>query len=109
MKKHFKHLFLITFLMGGSCIAAPDPVTIQDLLAKNACLGCHAISSRLVGPGFKEVVARYPGMEVARLAASIRSGGQGKWGALEMPAQKQLSEADSLSLAEWVLAGSPQR
>lgn len=108
MNKHLKHFLVSTFLVGSTCHAAPDLAATRDLLAKNACLGCHAIGSRLVGPGFKEVAAKYQGMEAARLAASIRAGGQGKWGALEMPTQKQLSEADSLTLAEWVLAGSPQ-
>ena len=40
------------------------------------------------------------------LAASIKAGGSGKWGPVPMPSQPALSEADALTLANWVLAGA---
>ncbi len=65
------------------------------------------MSSRVVGPSYKEVAARYakdPTMDAAALAARIRSGGKGHWGTMEMPPQPNLSEADARTLAEWILA-----
>lgn len=89
--------------------AAVDIGRAKALLSQNACLGCHSVSSRLVGPSYHEVGAKYKGGDPATLAARIRSGGTGKWGQLEMPPQTNLSEADAKVLAEWILAGSPDQ
>lgn len=89
--------------------AAVDAAKAKDLAMKNACLGCHAVNSRVVGPSYSEVAAKYKGMDAAKLAASIRAGSKGKWGAMEMPAQAHLAQDDLLLLADWVLAGAPDR
>lgn len=61
--------------------AGSDPVA--KLLEANACSGCHALETRVVGPSFREVAQRYAGDAgaAARLAAKVRSGGQGALGA----------------------------
>ncbi len=90
-----------------SALAAVDATQARELAQKNACLACHSVSSRVVGPSYKEVAARYakdPTMDAAALAARIRSGGKGHWGTMEMPPQPNLSEADARTLAEWILA-----
>ncbi|MDE2201548.1 MAG: cytochrome C [Burkholderiaceae bacterium] len=89
--------------------AAVDVGRAKALLSQNACLGCHSVSSRLVGPSYHEVGEKYKGGDPATLAARIRSGGTGKWGQLEMPPQTNLSAADARVLAEWILAGSPDQ
>jgi cytochrome c len=73
-----------------------------------ACTACHGVSAKVVGPGFREIAARYAGDAAAagRLAARIRAGGTGAWGQVPMPAQPQVAEADALALARWVLAGA---
>ena len=76
-------------------------------LAKNKnCLACHAIDTKLVGPAYKEVAAKYKGDKSAeaKLAKKIREGGSGVWGAIPMPANPQVSEAESVTLAKWVLS-----
>jgi cytochrome c len=77
----------------------------EALARKNDCLGCHAVATKLVGPAFKDVAAKYAGQADAQtmLVQSIRSGSVGKWGDLPMPAHPKLSEADARSLAAWVL------
>ena len=87
--------------------AAIDAAKAKELASKNACLGCHAAATKLVGPAYKDVAAKYKGKAPAELAARIKSGGSGKWGNVPMPAQAQLSDADAKLLAEWVLAGAP--
>lgn len=62
---------------------------------------------RLVGPSYREVAAKYQGMDAVNLALSIKAGGKGKWGPIEMPPQPGLSEGDAKLLADWVLAGGP--
>jgi len=91
--------------------AAPAPVAgaavdVNALLAKSACLGCHAVEQKVVGPAYREVAAKYRGDGAAleKVAASIRQGGSGKWGAVPMPPFPQLSEAESKALASYVLA-----
>lgn len=81
-----------------------DPV--QQLLAAYACNGCHALEERVVGPSFKEVAGKYAGNAdaAARLAAKIRAGGQGVWGAVPMPPNPGLSHADLKAIVGWVLA-----
>lgn len=60
---------------------------------------------KIVGPSFTEVAAKYTGTDDAAtsLAASIKNGGAGKWGAMAMPPMAGLSDAEALALAEYVL------
>jgi cytochrome c len=79
-----------------------------DLAKKNACMSCHAVDKKLVGPSYQDVAKKYAGQKdaVANLAKSIKAGGAGKWGPVPMPAQSALSEADAKTLATWILAGA---
>ena len=76
------------------------------LLAKHGCVACHAVDKKLVGPSYKEVAAKYASDKTAvdKLAKKIVAGGSGVWGAVPMPANAQVNEADSKKLAAWVLA-----
>lgn len=79
-------------------------------LAKaRACLSCHGVVGRQVGPGFAQVSERYHGEDgaAARLASHIREGSVGRWGRLVMPPQVRVSEAEALSLAKWILTQPP--
>ncbi|HMS80604.1 MAG TPA: c-type cytochrome [Burkholderiaceae bacterium] len=89
-------------------LAATPAFANLDLAKKNACTACHAVDKKLVGPSYQEVAKKYAGQKdaVAQLSASIRKGGSGKWGAVPMPAQPALSDADVKTLAEWVLGGA---
>ena len=77
----------------------------EALARKSDCLGCHAVATKLVGPAYKDVAAKYAGQADAQamLAQSIRTGSVGKWGDLPMPAHPKLSDADAKKLAAWVL------
>lgn len=107
---------LKTMLMaaaGVAALASPvhalDAAAAKALAQKNACMGCHAVDKKLVGPAYKDVSAKYKGMNPAELAASIKKGGSGKWGPVPMPAQAALGDNDAKLLAEWVLAGAPDK
>lgn len=87
---------------------AGDNAAVQALLQKHACVGCHAVQTKLVGPALREI-ARKQGSRadaVAYLAARIRSGGSGVWGAVPMPPQA-LPDEDARSIAQWLAAGAP--
>jgi cytochrome c len=87
---------------------ANNPAAAALALAqKNNCLACHGVESKIVGPAFRDVAAKYSARADAQtyLAGKIKSGGQGIWGAIPMPAQT-LSEADARQLAQWLAAGA---
>lgn len=80
----------------------------QALAQKYTCVACHQPAVKVVGPSWKDIGARYGEGKgsAAQLAASIKSGSSGKWGAMPMPAQAQVPDADLQSLAQWVLDGA---
>lgn len=77
-----------------------------ELAQKNACMACHAVDKKLVGPAYADVAKKYAGQKDAEatLVANIKKGGSGKWGPIPMPAQAALSEADAKTLAKWILS-----
>ncbi|MDO9405405.1 MAG: c-type cytochrome [Polaromonas sp.] len=86
--------------------AAPPSGDVKALLQKNACLACHGIDTKLVGPSFRDIANKYKtrGDAALYLSGKIRTGGQGVWGAIPMPAQS-LGEADAARIAQWMLQG----
>ncbi|MBC7954836.1 MAG: c-type cytochrome [Cytophagales bacterium] len=83
------------------------PAFADEALAKSKnCMACHAVDKKLVGPSYKDVAAKYAGdaKAVDALATKIVKGGSGVWGAIPMPANTQVSEADAKKLAAWVLS-----
>ena len=83
--------------------ASDDPT--EKLLGAHGCTACHNVDKRVVGPSFKEVAAKYSGDARAaeRLAAKIRTGGQGAWGNVPMPPNPGLSDPDLQSVVSWLL------
>jgi cytochrome c len=85
--------------------AAAEGNPVAKLLDSHGCAGCHALDRRVVGPSFREIARRYASdrAAVARLAAKVRSGGQGAWGAVPMPPASGISDGDLSTLIAWVL------
>lgn len=84
----------------------PDaPIDVQALLSSNACVGCHAVDKKVVGPAFHEVAEKYKANPDAttEVAASIREGGIDRWGDVPMPPMPALTEAQAKALAAYVL------
>ncbi|MES2412228.1 MAG: c-type cytochrome [Pseudomonadota bacterium] len=80
-------------------------VDVQALLTANACLGCHAINQKVVGPSYHDVAMKYKGDAQAqsKLEANIRAGGSGKWGPVPMPSFAGLKPQEVKALAAFVL------
>lgn len=89
----------------GAAIASPAYAN-ADLAQKKNCLACHATDKKVIGPAYKDVAAKYAGQKgmVDKLAQKILKGGSGVWGAVPMPANPQVSEAEAKQLASWVLS-----
>jgi len=76
------------------------------LAQKSGCMACHKVDVKLVGPGYKEVAAKYKGNKKAEemLIAKVTKGGTGTWGTLVMPPNPKVAPADMKTLVQWVLA-----
>ncbi|MFN3496316.1 MAG: c-type cytochrome [Hydrogenophaga sp.] len=101
---------LLAFCGATSALAA-DAAAAKALASKNACLACHAVDKKLVGPSYKDVAAKHKGQADAleKVAARIKSGGAGMYGPVPMPAQAQLKDDELRLLAGWILAGAPDQ
>ena len=103
-----KHLTAIVALSVAACLpvvasAADAP---DALIKKYACVACHAPAMKLVGPSYKDVAAKYAGQKdaEAKLAAKVKAGGSGVWGAVPMPPNPAVPDADLKAIIAWILA-----
>jgi cytochrome c len=98
---------LLTALILSTMASAPAFASLE-LATKNACMSCHAVDKKVLGPSYQDVAKKYEKEKDAalKIAANIKAGGSGKWGPIPMPAQTALSEADAKTLATWILAGA---
>lgn len=100
MKRCLLMFSVVGFLSSNVALANADLAR-----AKN-CLTCHAIANKVVGPSFKDVAAKYAGQKDAetKLTQKVMKGGSGSWGAVPMPANPQVNEAEARTLVKWVLS-----
>ena len=91
-------LILAALAASGTSLAS------EDLAKSKNCFGCHAVASKLVGPSFKDVAAKYKGDKKAHaaLASKVKAGGTGVWGQIPMP-PNNVTEAESKQLVAWIL------
>ena len=90
-------------------LALSSAASAQDaakLAQEKACLACHAIDKKVVGPSYKEVAAKYKSDKnaEANLAKKIRAGGVGVWGQVPMPPSTTVNEKEAAVLAKWVMS-----
>lgn len=78
----------------------------QALAQKNACMSCHGIDKKIVGPAFNEVAKKYAGDKTAqaKLVAKVKAGGKGVWGQIPMPPNPNVKDEDLEKLVKWVLS-----
>ena len=89
-----------------AAVAAASPAMADEALAKSKnCMACHTVDKKLVGPAYKDVAQKYAsdGGAVDKLAAKIMKGGSGVWGAVPMPPNANVTEADAKKLAGWIM------
>ncbi len=91
-------------LMNFSVGASAD--TGMALAQKNACMSCHGVDKKIVGPAYKDVAKKYAGDKtaMAKLTAKVKMGGKGVWGDIPMPPNPQVKDADLHEILTWVLS-----
>jgi cytochrome c len=93
---------LATFALASAAYAQDPAKLAQD----KACLTCHQVDRKLVGPSYKEIAAKYRNDKnaMASLSKSVRSGSQGKWGQVPMPPNATVSDKEAQVLVKWILS-----
>jgi len=86
--------------------SVPERPGVEGMLAKYACTACHTVDTKVIGPSFAEVAAKYRGQKDApqKLAEKVRNGGSGAWGQIPMPPNPSLPDKDLHTIIEWILA-----
>jgi cytochrome c len=97
---------LIGIAAASALILAGNVQADADLAQNSGCLNCHQVDAKLVGPGLKEIAAKYAGEEGAAemLAGKIKNGSNGVWGQIPMPPNPAVSDENALVLAEFILS-----
>jgi len=111
--------YLATYYNRDSPAPPPDPTAagfgmesgggadpVARLLNANACVACHTVDRRVVGPSFREVAAKFAGdgNALATLSRKVKEGGAGNWGNVPMPPNPAITDADLRVMLEWILA-----
>ena len=96
-----------TLLALAVAVSVTAPALANEALAKaKNCLACHTVATKLVGPAYKDVAAKYAGQKDAadKLATKVMKGGTGAWGPIPMPANPQVNAAEAKTLVTWILS-----
>jgi len=96
----------IVILAAALAVAPAAALANEALAQKSGCLACHAVDKKVVGPAYKDVAAKYRNDKdaQAKLEKKVKMGGSGVWGAVPMPPNSQVSDADIKTLVKWVLS-----
>jgi cytochrome c len=88
--------------------AKPAAANPRDIANRNACLACHGVDQKLVGPSLREIGSKYASRSDGEtyVVGKIKAGGVGVWGQVPMPAQPNVKDDEALVLARWILGGA---
>lgn len=99
------------FAIPAACAALLLPAAgmAQDaskLAQEKACLACHSVDKKVVGPSYKDVAAKYRTDKTAeaKLVKKVREGGSGVWGQVPMPPNPGVNEKEAQTLVKWILS-----
>ena len=101
-----KLLMITTTAMALGLAVGAQAQDAAKLAQDKACMACHQLDKKLVGPAYKEVAKKYAadkGAE-AKLIKKVREGGTGVWGQIPMPPNSGVSEKEAQILVKWVLS-----
>ena len=101
-----KKLLAATFTAFAGLAVSTSAMADMKLATDKNCMACHAVDKKVVGPGYKDIAVKYATQQdaVDMLAGKILKGGAGVWGPIPMPANAQVSAAESKVLATWVMS-----
>lgn len=88
-----------------AALSATPAFASMELAQKKACLACHSVDKKVLGPAFKDVAKKYAGQKgiEAKLVDKVIKGGGGVWGTMPMPANSQVTPAEANQLVKWIM------
>ncbi len=98
--------FLLMIVTAGSLMVAGQAAADQALAQKSGCLACHGVDKKILGPGLKDIAAKYKGDKdaEAKLVGKVKNGGSGVWGPIPMPANSpQIKDNDIKAIVKWIM------
>lgn len=101
MKAIVTVLAVVGSVMAGNALAVDMPA-----VGKTRCGGCHTVATKMVGPAWKDVAAKYAGKADAQktLIANITKGGSFGWKMGAMPPKGiGATDAEIQSLAKFIV------
>jgi cytochrome c len=87
-------------------LSAGTAAATEKLAQSSGCMTCHAMDRKAIGPGYKEIAAKYrneKGAE-AKLIQKVKAGGAGVWGPAPMPPNPHVKEDDIKTMVQWILS-----
>ncbi|MBI1773482.1 MAG: c-type cytochrome [Burkholderiales bacterium] len=86
-------------------VSAPAAEEGLKLARQYACIACHGVKDKVVGPGFAQIAAKYKGDANAEssLMKKIKAGGSGVWGDIPMPPQGHVKDAEIKTMLDWIM------
>ncbi len=103
-------LILAASLLSSLPAAAQSkpPADVEKILQKHACLACHQVETRVVGPAYKEVAKKKYKPE--QIVALIHKPEPSHWpGYPPMTPMPQVPKEDALKVAKWINSLSPKK
>jgi cytochrome c len=93
---------LLGLAIASGAVFAADA---QALLRDKACLSCHQLDKKVVGPAYKDVAAKYKARKDAEayLVSKIKGGSTGVWGPIPMPPNGTVNDDEAKTLAKFIL------
>ncbi|SIT95571.1 cytochrome c [Epilithonimonas bovis DSM 19482] len=89
----------------ASTTAAAKPEDEGKALVEGAdCLSCHKVDSKLVGPSYQDVAAKYTDADIDHLAQKVIDGGKGVWGDVPMTPHAGLSKENAQKMVKYILS-----
>jgi len=78
-----KARWIVSAAAAASLMVGVSTVSADEALAKaSGCFACHSIEKKVLGPGWKDVAAKYAGDKAAGkalLLTKVAKGGKGAW------------------------------
>jgi cytochrome c len=92
-------------ILSLGAVANASAEDAMALATQRGCMACHQLETKVVGPAYKEVAAKYKGQDGAldSLVAKVKAGGSGVWGPVPMPPNAHVSDEDIKTIVTWVL------
>jgi cytochrome c len=85
---------------------APEAPEGLSLMTKSDCMTCHNATTKVVGPSFADIAAKYANTtdNIAKLDNAVINGGAGTWGSIPMPGHAGLSKQEAEKMVTYILS-----